>query len=135
MTGVTTKGRTMRSTTLESRAMWVTVAIVLGIAIGIYFGWPRLVAYWDNMTLKQAIKANSVSCLEPPLLVEGCRAKMLKIAREQIGLELLEDDLQIDANQNNRKIRVEVKYKARLNYPLTGTRFGASKDEFERMAD
>jgi hypothetical protein len=114
----------------RSRASWITVLIVIGVVLGIYFGWPRLVTYWENLSLKQAIRANSVSCLDPTVAEEGCKAKMLKVAREEIGLDLTSDELQININPATRKIVVEVAYKARLRYLLTGSMFGMKKDQF-----
>jgi len=119
----------METLRVESRAVWVSVVIVIALAVGAYMGWPRLTAYWANMNLKTIIKANSVSCLDPSIAEEGCKEKMIKGARGA-GVELLTDDLQINANPNTRKVVVEVKYKAKLVYPLTETIFGTSKDQF-----
>lgn len=114
---------------IESRAVWVSVVIVIALALGAYMGWPRLMAYWHNMNLKQGIKANSVSCLDPQVGEEVCKEKMIAAGR-QGGVELQSDDLVINANPNTRKVVVEVKYKAKLEYPLTGTLFGGNKDQF-----
>lgn len=116
----------------ESRAVWVTVVVVVAIAVGVYFGWPRLVVYWENMQFKQAIRANSISCLDPRVTEEGCKQKMLQEGRQKIGLDLFSEDLQINANPQTRKVVVEVNYRARLRYPLTGSMFGAKKDQFKR---
>ena len=120
----------MAASSVESRAVWVTVLIVVAIAVGVYLGWPRAMAYWDNTTLKQTVKANSVSCLDPSVGAEGCKTKMINQIREKTGIGLLSDDLVIDINEHTRKISVEVKYKYKLNYPLTGSMFGAKKDSF-----
>lgn len=113
-----------------SRAWWVTVLIIVGLAAGYYFGWPYVGAYWKNTAFKGILKSYARTCAQEGQ--EKCMAEIRAKALADLAIDLGGEDV-VPTLITTNKVVFKVSYRLKLEYPFTGTMFGSGKDRYMRQ--
>lgn len=113
-----------------SVAWWFTVLILMAIAVALYFIYPYAVTSWAHSQLTTIVQANAMDCHRHG--EDSCIETIVKKASVELGIELEREGFDVDA-EHYKKISVDIDYRARLDFPFTGTMFGSDKHRFRRM--
>lgn len=114
-----------------SAAWWATALIAIVLACLGYVAWPYFSAYYDNLELRQIVKARSQSCFDPEVGRHGCVQDMIDEAARVTRIAVVHDNFSFaEFETGTQKIAIEVDYKVKLHFPFTGRFVGSERERF-----